>query len=200
MNIKFEGLVVRSEKQISSSEVIESIHSLLGESRYFSHMVVDGVEVFEDPENYLIDNIDHINDIEIVAGTVEEFINESLLSAEEYLRRAIPQISLLGNDFYKNPLKETWTNFTQLLEGLNWLNQIIGLIDQTKKKPANWDKYLELAFKLKIELEQLLEAMENSDNVLIGDIIQYEILTNYEELLKMVNETIDTEGYRHDIN
>jgi len=184
----------------SPNDVLEKINSEANDHHFFSHFIADGKEIYEDTELYLEDHLHSINELEVVLKSVKEFINDILLSAGEYIQRAKPELPSLVEEFYHHADKTTWDRFIDFLEGLVWLNQMIATIDGTKQQPKNWDQYLNIAAALKEHLESLQEALENQDEVLVADTIQYELLPLLEELEKEINTTIDQEGYRYDIS
>nr|WP_144921558.1 hypothetical protein [Paenibacillus bovis] len=200
MKLIFKDEVIQFDTQPTVEVMLNKINQLLDNHYYFSHLIVDDKEVFDDPERYLQDYLSGIREIEIVAKTVKQFINDLLLSAKEYIRRAKPEIDSLSDEFYQNPTHESWHKFTQLLEGIQWINQVIQTIDTTKEKPKNWMNYIDLISTLDSELKNMEEAIENSDSVLIADLIKYEILSIIESLGSEIQSTIDTEGYHHDLN
>ncbi|MFJ8257653.1 hypothetical protein ACIQ4Z_10325 [Peribacillus asahii] len=191
---------IQFEKQPSVEDVIEKINELLGDNYYFSHLIVDGIAVYDDLEQYLSEEILKIEKLEIVAQTVAAFTNDILLTAEEYLTRAEPGMVTLTDGFYQNPESKQWTSFADMLEGIQWLNQIISAIDSMKDRPRNWEGYVRLAATLEVQLQTLEEAVENSDTVLIADIIQYELIPLYQALRHEIHTTIDNEGIRDDVN
>src|SRR5690606_23610073 len=97
---------------------------------YFSHLIIDGIAVYNDFEIYLSEQIDIIQSIEVVVKKVEEFINDLLLSAEEYLTNAIPEMKVLADEIYQKP-EQTNEKFQQFLTALQWLNQMIETIGQS---------------------------------------------------------------------
>lgn len=200
MELLFQNQKIQFDQQPSVDFIIEKINSLLGTSFYLSHLVADSINVYDDPEQYLLENLETIQTLEVVAQTTEELLNDILLTAENYLKRAVAEFVNLTNAFYNIPTPENWTNFSDLLEGMQWINQIISTIDQMKRKPINWEQYIKLSAKLEVELKNMEEAVINSDHVLIADIIQYELLPIYETLQQEIKTTIDTEGIRHDVN
>lgn len=186
--------------QPSVNDVIEKINVETNDHYFFSHFIADGKEIYENHELFLEDHLTGISELEIVLKTVKQFINDILLSASEYIQRAKPELPPLVDDFYNHADKSTWNRFVAFLEGLEWLNQMIAVIDGTKQHPINWDQYLIIAGAMKEHLETLQEALENQDEVLIADTIQYELLPLLEELEKEIDSTIDQEGYRYDIS
>lgn len=188
------------EKQPSAEEVVEKINELLADNYFFNHIIVDGVVVYDDPEQYLSDEFLKIEKLEVITRTATEFKNDILLTAEEYLKRAEPEMTLLADGFYQNPESEHWTSFADMLDGVQWLNQIITSLDGIAKNPRNWDEYIKLRSILEMQIQALEEAVENGDTVLIADIIQYELIPLYNSLKNQIQTTIDTEGSRNDVN
>lgn len=184
----------------TAENIMDQITNLLAKEYYLSHFIADGTEVYEDHGNYLNEHAGYIEKLEIVAKTVKEFVNDLLLSAEEYTQRAIPELAPIAEAFYDNPTPGTWATFDQLLGGLQWINEMLMTIGKSMAVPSNWQGYLMVSNKMQEEIRNLAEAIENEDNVLIGDIIQYELLPNFEELEKEIQLTMDTEGSRHDLN
>jgi len=196
----FKNETVQLEQLLSVEEIIQKIDELLANQYYYSHLIVNGEEIYEELESYLLKSLESIVSIEVVVKTVREFVNEVLIISADYLIGAIPEMTLLADGFYQKPTSENWKIFSEMLEGMLWLNKSIDLIDKAKVRPENWNECIQLAVQLQLELKNLEEAIENTDNVLIADIIQYELLPIYEALQTEFNTTIDTEGERYDLN
>ncbi|HJF32266.1 MAG TPA: hypothetical protein K8V56_10910 [Sporosarcina psychrophila] len=200
MKIIFQEHQFEFYKTPSSDEVVAKINELLKESYYFSHFIADGIGVYEDHEDYLNLNVDRIEKLEVIAKTEKEFLNDILLSAEDYLNRAKPELASLPDGFYSNPSSEIRYNFSQLMEGLQWLNEMLAVIDKSIERPANWNQCMALSQSMEAEILNLFEAVENSDNILIADIIQYEFIPMFASLETEIGKTIDTIGTRHDLS
>jgi len=200
VELLFKNETVQFNEQSSVGEIIEKINELLTNRYYYSHIIVDGVEIYKEPETFLLDSLESISTIEVVVKTAREFVDESLLIAADYLKGALPEIQVLADGFYQNPKARDWEMFSAMLEGMQWLNQTIDLIDKSTEIPVNWDACIRLAVQLQMELKNLEQAVENTDSVLIADIIQYELLPVYGALLVEFNTTIDTEVERNDLN
>lgn len=200
MELIFKNKKVQFDQLSSVEEIIEKINELLGDQYYYSHLIVDGEEIYEEPESYLLDYLASISTMEVATKTVREFVNDVLIMAEDYLTRAIPEMTVLTDNFYQNPNSDNWEEFSSMLEGMQWLNEMTDLIDKAKERPGNWDECIKYAAQLEMELKNLEEAVKNTDHVLMADIIQYELLPIYEALQAEFNTTIDTEGKRYDLN
>lgn len=200
MKLSFIDETIEFKQTPSVDRVIEVINELLQENYFFSHFIVDGKEVKEEPETFLSLNLSEIDLLEIVALTTKEFINELLLSTEKYTERALPQIESLSDAFYSNPSASDWTELANLFEGIQWIVSMEQTIDHSSVRPFNWNEVQEHTLTIQGELENLEEALRQTDNVLIADILQYEILPAFKAVAKEVQKTIDTEGIRHDFN
>lgn len=200
MKLIFEQQQFEYSQTASVEEIIEKINELLSKGYFFSHFIADGTEIYEDHETYLDVNLDRIETIEIIAKTEEEFLNDILLSAEDYSKQAKPELEALADGFYSNPTAETHNSFGQLMEGLQWLDEMLALIVESNVELPNSARYTELIQSLQAEIAGLGEAVENSDNVLTADIIQYELIPIFEQLEIAIGETIDTVGTRHDLS
>lgn len=200
MKLLFKGETIQLDNELSVNLITEEINSLLANRFYFSHLVADGVEIYEEPEQYLEQHLHEITELEIMAKTEQEFVNDLLLTAEEYIKRAVPEIEVLADQFYNNPDQESWNKFGQLLEGLQWFTHMIQTIDSVDQKPENWMNYLKASMSVEEELKNLKEALGNNDHILMADIINYEILPYFTTLGTEIQHTIDSEGYRYDLN
>lgn len=200
MELIFKGQQFEFDKMPSSDEVVAKINELLERNYYFSHFIADGVDIYENHEDHLIVNVERIKKLEVIAKTEKEFLNDILLSTEAYLKRAKPELAILSDGFYSNPSPEIRSSFSHLMEGLQWLNKMFAVIDNSNERPTNWDTCMELAASMNVEVANLSEAVENSDNILIADIIQYEFIPVFESLETEIEKTIDTVGIRHDLS
>lgn len=202
MELSFKNEVIQydAQKQPTVEDIIVQINEWIRDDYYFSHLVIDGFEIYEHLELCLEEKLTHAQKIEVMARTNTELINDILLSSDEYIKRAIPELNTLFEEFYQNPLKDSWMKFEQMIEGIQWLHQMIRCINQFKERLQNGTQYIQIESRLEMEIQHLEEAVENEDNVLIADLIQYEIITIYEALKKEIQLTIDTEGLRYDVN
>lgn len=200
MLLIFEQQQIEYEKTPSSDDVIGKINELLSEDYYFSHFIADGTEIYEDHEEYLNVNLKNIKKLEVIAKTEKEFMNDVLLSTEDYFKRAKPDLASLPEDFYSNPTVDTWTSFDMLLEGAGWLNDMLAVVEESKERPVNWIAYAKLTIALQQELAKLGQAVERKNHVQIGDIIRDGIIPNYAALEAEIERTIDAEGTREGLS
>lgn len=184
----------------SVDEVIERINESVTEGYYFSHFISDGTEVYDEHEEFLESNLDEIKELEIVIKTEKEFMNDVLLSAEEYLQRTIPDVGSLANDFNRVTTSETWGGLEMLLGGVEWLNDMLKVVCNSKERPANWKTFHQLTSSMQAEVSKLGKAVEKKKNGEISTILKKGFLPIFEQLEKEFGETIDTEFVRKNLN
>ena len=178
------------ENSVKNIEMlIQRINEYLENNKlFFSHLIINGKEVYSDFEDILVEQINIIEKIELVTKTIDEFINDLTVSLNEYSNRSIPSIKQLTEQFYQSPTEESWGMLQDLLEGLNWVYTTIKSISNTDLNEYK-ENLLMIANHLEVELPNLLDAMESNDFILIGDIISYEILPQFEEIASITEKT-----------
>ncbi|MCM3124127.1 MULTISPECIES: hypothetical protein [unclassified Mesobacillus] len=200
MELILKDKIFYLEGQPSVDKIIETINTMLSDNHYFSHFIADGVAVYGGHENFLSEHIMDINRLEIESKTIREFVIDLLNTSRTYLKRAIQELPHLADGFYNNPSSKEWDGFEALVDGIDWLSEMIIQIERSKEKPGNWKEYNEISVLMNTEIKNLHSAVENGDSVLIADIIQYEFLSIFKDLQTTIENTTNLEGYTHDIN
>lgn len=179
-------------KPQSAQEIISKVIAVTGENNLaFSHFVVDDVAVYDNYAEFLAENIQTISTVIAEVKTPDEMLTEIIHSAYTYLERGIPALEHLARGFYQGAAKEAWLGFEQMLEGLQWINQVVYQMEQNKAADQRLDKLEE--FDLKSLLADLEQAVENKDTVLIADILNYELLPRYNGLRNLLAAILDIE-------
>lgn len=182
------------------NQVMDFITNFMEKDVYYSHMIADGAEIYEDGVAYLKVHLSDIQRLEVKTKTLADFVHDNLLSAKEYLERAIPLVIHLTDRFYQNPSDDDWHEFNELLNGIEWLEQMVTAMDRAEPHLENREDFSTIFSSLQEELKGLEEALKNKDNVLIADLILYEILPLLKELSSEIEKTIETEEQRHDLD
>ncbi|MDC0761731.1 hypothetical protein POF51_13575 [Brevibacillus sp. AG] len=164
-----------------------------------SHLTVNGVEVFSDFESYLNENLSDVETVVVYTTNSSKLVNEIMLSTEEYVNRAIPQVKSLSEQFYQGATNDSWLAFGEMLEGLQWFQQTSLFIQNQAFQPELLNFAAE-TLDFTDELRSLEEAVEQQDVVLIGDIILYEILPQFEEISAKIGEINSNEVLDNVIN
>jgi hypothetical protein len=191
MLIKLHNQIMTIEgESISATEIVSNINHLLEIDQVsLDYLIIDGIEVFADFEQYLSENIRTIDLIEIMTKSYHEQIMGQLNEAVNYLERAIPEVTVLADEFYQGAKQSTWEKFDQLLEGIQWLAQIVCVI-QNKTLLPNWDQFQNIAVTMLKQLGELGKALQDFDRILMADLIKYEIGPIMEELLALCKKTL----------
>lgn len=178
------NMVVEMEAKIN--EVLES------SGLYFGHLIIDDEEVYQDYEEYIQERAQAINQISVKLYTSEELRAEVYIEASNYLNRALPEVKRLSKMFFNKPIQETWMQFEQLTEGLQWLQRMLS---------GSHSQLLEAHLH---EMEQFLPsieaAIEDRDHSLLSDQLEYEVYPFMQKLLEAVRNSIDNEVVRYDLN
>ena len=132
--------------------------------------------------------------VEIVTGTVDEIIHDSISEAFEYIERLNEGIPQLALNFQTYPAPEAFEYLRQLYEGFYWLNilqqKLVANFDidfntvliQGKSAKEHQQNYISI-------LKKLQDAQESRDTVLIADLLEYEIapmISVWKELLQII--------------
>jgi hypothetical protein len=190
MELHLSSEMLFYENNVENIEIlIQKINEDLEKNKlYFSHLMINGKEVYSDFEERIMEQINTIEKIELVTKTIDEFINDLTVSLNQYSNRAIPIIKQLTERFYQSPTEEAWGLLQDLLEGLNWVYSTIKSMGNTELNEYK-ENLLYVANHFEVELPNLLDAIENHDYILIGDIISYEILPQFESIESITEKT-----------
>ncbi len=205
MKIIFDNKILDYENNPKTIEAIfKSINKELEETEQnLHHLVIDGKIVDEDYYDYFQKNIDGIETVEIVVEDLTQLIGETLRSTSDYLSNAIFQLEPLADAFYKSPEQETWKNLADLIEGITWIMDTVENIDKIKNLDQIladykiWNNYVYAVRELIAAMPGLDEAMTNQDQVLIGDLLIYEVLPVFTKAQETLNALVIYPGDAH---
>ena len=100
---------------------------------------------------------------------------DALRTANEYInnlkRGIIDSVELIQNDNEERGI----ALIPDIAEGIGWVLNVIELTKDAQKKKIEFNDINE-------KLEEVVEALENDDFILIGDLLKYEILPIIEEI------------------
>ncbi len=201
IHILDKTLEYENKKDILDTMFKEINDIVSGTNLIFSHLIIDDLEVYDDFYDYFLDNIKNIEEVIVVTKTIKKMSEEVLLSTVDYLERAIPEIEILSNEFYKTPSRESWKKLMDLIEGIKWIMDTFAAIDSNEqlKNIVNsyeeWNTYAKDIYELNELIIEFEEILENSDFVSTADILSYEIIPLFnnmkEKLLKLISEEVE---------
>lgn len=181
------------DKKSFNTNIIEFIQGKIDNSDLlFSHLRIDGIEVFESFQVYLSSQLTGINHIEVIMNSPDELVYETLTSAIQYIEGALPEIKVLSDSFYKSTASDVWGSLQYVVEGIQWFQETSNFIKQQKVRTDLINFATDLLDFSK-EIIVLMEAVEQQDKILIGDILQYEIIPRFEEILSKLPDVVKNE-------
>lgn len=197
MDQTWESANVSTEVEKIFNQIEEYLNNA---SYYFSHMIIDGVTVYEDYQDYILEHLEQIKVIQFEVATARELADQTLLSTGQYLQRALPELPSLVDGFYHGAAQENWEGFEQLLDGLQWILRMLDYMNQSELNYRNQTDYENILIKIQQELGKLETALQDRDMILIGDLLNFEIIPLLETLSAAVQITIDNEVVPNDLN
>lgn len=158
------------------------------------YLIVDGVPVYDQFEQALL-AAGSVKQVEAVSQTISEAKRELAFQAEQYLQNAIPIINDLAEQFRTSPSSKSWSSLNELLEAIEWLLNMERLLNSggTENKATH-----EAMQSLTDALGEFTSAIENNDFGLISDILQYELVECFTQIL-LALKNISNEGSVNDI-
>lgn len=109
---------------------------------------------------------------------------EALKSADEYLNNLKNGINKAVNLFEKGKEKRGCDYIPLIAKGIDWISKVINLTKDVQKEEITIDDMNEY-------LEQIVQALENEDYTLVGDIFNYEIQPILDRIHKQVKELLE---------
>lgn len=184
MQIRIGDAKIEFANEVATVEkIFQAMFEEIGNSEMvISHINVDGVDVYNELDKYILNNIGAIQNIDVVLIHANQLIREILASTDDYLRRLIAGIHSLGAELYQGPSRQTWETFERLLEGMAWL------YDSSTALMPYGDIFTVFQRDLSHQIKELQNALERSDLTLLADLITYEIMPLMERYLQMVTE------------
>ncbi|WP_446897215.1 hypothetical protein ACSVC9_09300 [Clostridium sp. LBM24168] len=106
-----------------------------------------------------------------------------LKTASDYIINLKSGIAKAADCFQTGDDQKGFSLVTSISEGLNWLTQALEASKDALKREISINELNE-------KLEEIVEAMENQDTILVGDLLQYELIPVVENIEESVNESI----------
>jgi hypothetical protein len=185
-NIEFEVKRTLSGVNNMFSQIEESMKDF---HVYFSHLVVDGIEVNDALREYLEQHLGSIDNIEVSFLTAEQYLHQVVTIMDCFLEKAIPAIKEVANEFYAKPDDGTWERFNVAASGMQGMINIVSEVVGDKALNVNIKEFDQLGTKLAQDLTALMEAVERNDMTAVGDVLRYEVAPFFESLHIKISKT-----------
>ena len=96
-------------KDSEISKIFDYINNTLEDKKVFlKSLEIDGIEVYEDYYEYLIENINFIDEVKVNVQNLSELVNDVIYSSYSYTERSTPLIEKLSTSFRKGPTEWSW--------------------------------------------------------------------------------------------
>lgn len=158
----------------------------------FSHLIIDGVDVYENHEAYLNEHINEVMKVEIITREMKAMIWDTMTSVNEYLERAIPALKQLRDEGFTD---EIWLEIDHLGEGMQWMLQFVEITKEAVEQPSNWEAVEKAIKDCEAGFAKLLEAVEVKDPILISHMLSKEVTPAYEELQASIELSLEDKGF-----
>ncbi len=188
MQIKILDNVFECDNQVAAVEkVFEQINQILAKSdRRLSCLEINGIKVYQDYDQYIISNLENIKTIVVITNTLKELIDDTVISMQDYLVRAIPEIEVIVDEFSRGASQDTWSNFSQLMDGLQFIVDTLNALNKHQDWYFNAEQLISEQQNLLRKIVMLQEAMESQDRVWLNDVLLYEIIPSFKALNKEI--------------
>ncbi|WP_414733587.1 hypothetical protein [Acetobacterium carbinolicum] len=147
-----------------------------------SHFIIDEKIIESGFEEYLRCNIIGVKEVIVVTKDLYTLVNDTITSTYDYIENAVERLGTLYEAFYQVPKDESWSSLADLFEGIQWILNVSNRIDSYKDLEQmvtnykTWNEFISGVRSIQEILPVMEEAMVNGDNILIGDLLQYEVL------------------------
>ncbi|WP_052410378.1 hypothetical protein [Paenibacillus durus] len=178
-------LVLEADLKPINEWWISSTAKIYKEDRLIYSVEIDNNPIFTGYEQIIINDYREINQINIITKTKKESIIETELALDEYLDKFIPASRKVADYFYGDINEEHWAEFSQLVEGLNW---IVNSLDFLQILYGDQDSLISIISQLKSAIGELSGSLNQAEYVLTADLLNYEIIPLLE---KMKTKTIN---------
>lgn len=164
----------------SLDEILKHVErSYLAPNDVIRQIQVDGLPLLLDESGAissdLIQGIEKRETVEITTGTLQEIASDSVREAISYLDRIETAIPSLASSFQVLPGPETFADLKELYIGFYWLIMLLDRLRESHRSLLQ-APLPEEHLRLGSVLQQLVDAQEKGDLVLIADLLEYEVL------------------------
>lgn len=141
---------------------------------------VNGLVLHERDETKFADsNRDEITTLAIASERPEDLIRDAMISALDYIPRVRRACETVSELFRGTDTRKAQTSFAEVIDGCQWLVDTIvslrGAADGIERPIRLQEKWSSAENHLSEVINQLLEAHQKRDNVLIADLLEYEL-------------------------
>jgi hypothetical protein len=187
--------------EVDIDEMFGLINTVLNEKNMvFSHLLVDGVEVYQNHYEYLKERISEIKEVEAAAKPRREYLKDVFSQTVLFIEEVIPQVRDIGKSFFQNSKSKSWNEIPGFIEVIEPLLHSFVSVSPLIEEGNNvqecniWREYSACINALKDQLSCLCEAMQKNDTVVAGDTLVYEMAPLFKTMKHCVSCLIEDMG------
>lgn len=189
MKIVVDGQLFDSDTIDSGSDLPHTVlQNLIVQRKSVVHVKVDGIPV---EGIHVIKDIRGDRYIEIQTIPTRELFFESIRDGVDFLPGFSNGILSVARLFQEGNEGQAVKLFIDTLEGFQWIDAVVSNADECREQENVYQELLQLQIEFKEQIHHLLEAWENSDFVLVADLLEYEfepILTRLHDVFLTLAE------------
>ncbi|WP_418791015.1 hypothetical protein [Phosphitispora sp. TUW77] len=190
MKVTVNDREILFEKDMSQSEIILQLQSALKEK----NLVVMEAKVNGIASNLDLSQLAGLNDIEdidLLVATPEQVLTEGLETAVTYLPLLQRGLTEIAAFFQEGREGEAISKFQEAVPGMEWLGQILSSAVLFFENNSLQDSFRSSAIDYSKKLEDMLEAWQNRDYILIADLLEYELAPFIDELMPLIQNALN---------
>lgn len=147
--------------------------------RLLKHLIIDGVAIYNNFINYLIENKKGIKEVRVdYYAQNKDLIDESLREMNRYLNAVLDPLKELVNSLYDTSTTKVWTRLGEVVEGVNYVLVVISSLE------GEDNQYV-------VELKEVLGSIESAifanDEIQIAETLEYELIPIYNKITMRYN-------------
>lgn len=160
----------------ASQVIIDIVNEISREnSLVFCGYYINGELFYGDIADVIKEKSRSLLTIEAILLPEDEVKQDTLISIHAFIDEALPQLNTLFLSFYEVPTEVSWMELANLVESLQWIS---------KAKQLTMSSILP---DFTEAMNQMEVAIFQKDTGLIGDVIQFEIIPQFEQVREALN-------------
>lgn len=108
---------------------------------------------------------------------------DALKSADQYMEKLKAGVSSIAEFINDNKISDAYELIPAVAEGLDWIMKIITLTSEVQKEQI-------VTSDINEQLDSIVEALENEDYILVGDLFNYEMLPILDRIHEQIKEIL----------
>lgn len=182
--------IKKDYSDLNLPQLLEEVRNDL-DQKIIKKIIINEVEV---NERYLRESLiekEDVNEIKFILQNTKTLIKETLEEIDNYLPKlkkgCIETADLFRNGNFNNANKK----YQNIIEGISWYSQTITNIVNLVNKEKYITKINNKLISLNEILNELMQAYGNEDNILIADVLEYEIPEFIDDFVDINNDLIN---------